>query len=59
MGDPRPVDDTEGQEAQASHLTDTGNGPTENDEAELLAEKYGEPTDGVYGAPAQDAEATA
>lgn len=43
MGDTeRPVPERLGdQEEQAAHLVRTGNGPTVEDEQELLAEQYG------------------
>ncbi|MFD5663462.1 hypothetical protein ACFWIK_00935 [Streptomyces anthocyanicus] len=43
MGDSeRPVPERLGdQEEQATHLVRTGNGPTVDNEAELLAEQYG------------------
>ena len=45
MGDTaRPVPERLGdQEEQAQHLTRTGNGPTVDDESDLLAERYGRP----------------
>lgn len=60
MGATRPLEDNPTQERQAELLTDTGNGPTVDNEEQLLAEAFGAPDDrGVYGAPAQDAEAGA
>jgi hypothetical protein len=63
MGDTeRPTLDRLGdQEEQAQHLVRTGNGPTVDDEAELLAEQYG-PADmaGFYSGAAvadEDVEA--
>jgi hypothetical protein len=54
MGDTeRPIPERLGdQEAQAAHLVRTGNGPTVDGEAELLAEVHG-PADmaGFYSAP--------
>lgn len=64
MGDTeRPIPERLGdQEEQAAHLVRTGNGPTVDNEAELLAEEYG-PADmaGFHTGPAadQDAEAPA
>jgi hypothetical protein len=54
MGDTdRPVPERDGdQEEQAAHLTRTGNGPTVDDEQQLLAEQYGHPDmAGVYSGP--------
>ncbi|MFD5838233.1 hypothetical protein ACFWHV_32490 [Streptomyces collinus] len=54
MGDTeRPIPERlEDQEEQARHLTRTGNGPTVDAEAELLAERYGAPDmSGVYSGP--------
>lgn len=46
MATPPPFDD------QYTHLTDTGNGPTEQAEESILAALYGEPdAAGRYGAP--------
>lgn len=65
MGDTeRPIPERLGdQEEQAAHLVRTGNGPTVDDEVELLAEQYG-PADmaGFHTGPAvadQDDEAPA
>lgn len=45
------------QEEQAKNLRDTGNGPTVDNEEELLREEFGEPdANGVYGAPAERGE---
>ncbi|MFI8459016.1 hypothetical protein [Kitasatospora sp. NPDC085464] len=53
MGAPRPTDPDPSQAQQAALLTESGNGPTTPDEAELLAAKFGQPNSaGVYGAPA-------
>lgn len=44
MGDTRPIPERLGdQHEQAQHLTRTGNGPTVDNEAALLAEVYGAP----------------
>lgn len=54
MGDTdRPIPERDGdQEEQAAHLTRTGNGPTVDGEAELLAEQYGSPDmAGFYSQP--------
>jgi hypothetical protein len=60
MGATRPLEDDPTQERQAALLTETGNGPTVDNEADLLADAFGDPdANGVYGAPAQDAEAGA
>lgn len=61
MGDTeRPTLDRDGdQEAQAQQLVRTGNGPTVNDEGELLAEQYGPADMAGYHtlpAPAEDSE---
>jgi hypothetical protein len=54
MGDTeRPIPERDGdQEAQAQQLVRTGNGPTVDNESELLAEQYG-PADmaGFYSRP--------
>jgi hypothetical protein len=61
MGEPRPIEDNPTQARQAELLTRTVNGPTVDNEQELLAALFGDPDDhGVYGAPADDtAEAPA
>ncbi|MEV6836759.1 hypothetical protein AB0N17_20005 [Streptomyces sp. NPDC051133] len=54
MGDTeRPIPERLGdQEEQAAHLVRTGNGPTVEGEAELLAEQYGSPDmAGFYTGP--------
>ena len=55
MGDTeRPIPERDGgQEEQAAHLTRTGNGPTVDNEVELLAAEYG-PADmsGYHSLPA-------
>lgn len=53
MGDTRPIPERDGdQEEQARHLVSTGNGPTVENEAELLAERFGRPDmAGVYRGP--------
>lgn len=53
MGDVRPIPERLGdQHEQAQHLTRTGNGPTVDGEAELLAEVYGAPDmAGFYTGP--------
>jgi hypothetical protein len=44
MGNPRPLDGTD------KDIAETANGPTVDNEAELLAEEFGEPDEeGVYG----------
>lgn len=50
MGEPRPTDPELSQKEQAALLTDSGNGPTADDEAALLEAEFG-PADehGVYG----------
>jgi hypothetical protein len=58
MGEPRPTSPQPTQDEQAAHLRETGNGPTTPGETELLAEEFGEPHEGVYGAPAHDQEGT-
>jgi len=57
MGDTdRPIPERDGdQEEQAQHLVQTGNGPTVDNEAELLAERYGAPDmSGYYTGPDPD-----
>lgn len=54
MGDTeRPIPERDGdQDEQAAHLVATGNGPTVDDEQQLLAEQYGlADMAGVYSAP--------
>lgn len=53
MGEPRPIEDDITQDRQAALLTSTGNGPTVDNEEDLLAAEFG-PADarGIYGAPA-------
>lgn len=52
MGEPRPIEDDITQQRQAALLTSTGNGPTVDNEAELLADQFGPADDhGIYGAP--------
>ncbi|MFI1467654.1 hypothetical protein [Streptomyces wuyuanensis] len=54
MGDTaRPIPERLGdQDEQAAHLVRTGNGPTVDDEAELLAQVHGAPDmAGYYTAP--------
>jgi len=52
MGDARPTDPNPTQPQQAALLTETGNGPTEANEADLLRARFGDPdARGVYGAP--------
>jgi hypothetical protein len=55
MGEPRPIEEDITQQRQAELLTSTGNGPTVDNETELLAAEFG-PADtrGVYGAPETD-----
>ena len=60
MGEPRPTEDDISQDQQAQLLTSTGNGPTVDNEEDLLAAEFG-PADahGVYGAlgdPGADTE---
>lgn len=58
MGATRPTDSEPTQEQQAELLTESGNEPTVADEAQLLADLYGQPdADGVYGAPADEGRA--
>ncbi|MEU7338721.1 peptidoglycan-binding protein [Streptomyces sp. NPDC007074] len=52
MGEPRPIEDDITQQRQAALLTSTGNGPTVDNESELLAAEFGPADDrGIYGAP--------
>ncbi|MGW7100418.1 hypothetical protein [Streptomyces sp. NPDC054838] len=52
MGDLRPDTANLTQAEQAALLVRTDNGPTLPDEAQLLADEFGDPNaDGVYGAP--------
>lgn len=54
MGDTeRPIPERLGdQDEQAQHLTRTGNGPTVDNETDLLAEQYGAPDmAGLYTGP--------
>ncbi|MGC4946163.1 hypothetical protein ACLQ2N_08150 [Streptomyces sp. DT224] len=56
MGAERPIPERLGdQTEQAQHLRRTGNGPTVEDEQQLLAEAYGAPDmAGFYTGPAVD-----
>jgi hypothetical protein len=59
MGEPRPIEDDITQQRQAALLTSTGNGPTVDNEEELLAAEFGPANDhGIYGAPDTDSEDT-
>jgi hypothetical protein len=53
--EPRPLlyyGDDQDQQAQAMLLEPTGNGVSEDNEEEVLAETFGPPNaDGIYGAP--------
>ncbi|KIF66280.1 hypothetical protein HY68_36880 [Streptomyces sp. AcH 505] len=59
MGATRPTDSDPTQEQQAELLTESGNAPTVDNEAQLLADMYGQPdANGVYGAPATEGSAS-
>ncbi|MFF0295542.1 hypothetical protein ACFYST_06025 [Kitasatospora sp. NPDC004614] len=56
MIDPRPTDPD--ADSVPMLLVDTGNGPTDPAEEQLLRELFGEPNaQGVYGAPAGEGSA--
>ena len=56
MGEPRKTEPEISQDEQAALLRRTVNGPTVDNEEELLAGRYGAPdSDGVYGAPTASA----
>ncbi|MFJ3699482.1 hypothetical protein ACIPW9_36060 [Streptomyces sp. NPDC090052] len=58
MGKTRPTDSDPTQEQQAALLTESGNAPTVDNEAQLLADVFGEPdANGVYGAIADGSAA--
>ncbi|MCX5000979.1 peptidoglycan-binding protein [Streptomyces longwoodensis] len=53
MGAARPIEEDISQQRQAELLTSTGNGPTVDNETELLEDAFGPADDhGIYGAPA-------
>lgn len=53
MGEPRPIEEHISQDRQAQLLTSTSNGPTVENEEQLLEAEFGPADDrGIYGAPA-------
>lgn len=61
MHDPseRPLDASgeHRQDEQAELITNTDNGPTDDDEEQVLAELYGPPdADGIYGPHGEEAD---
>jgi hypothetical protein len=53
MGDTRPIEDDITQQRQAELLANTGNGPTVDNETDILEDAFGPADDnGVYGPPA-------